>query len=495
MRQAIHIFRKDARHCWPYIAGVMAITAVHAWQGSVELPDLRGNFGPDLSGVLLALLMVLAWWFAIGAAVHGESLIGDRQFWTTRPYSWKSLLAAKLLFVAAFLALPLLLSDCIILLESAFNPLELIPGLLWRQCWFAGFLVLPFVVAALTRATRELALAGLVFYVAAIITIAAVSSHFNRNEGVVFLAIPGWFSGTAPWLLTVAAFSLAVWQYARRRTIPIRVCAIALGGLAPLVIVLSLKSEAPTHPVAREDDPKYRNVTVQLAGDTGDRHGQLLSIPVRFSGWPRDLTSYDLMRVTATAPGTGTQVWTRERPNPSMSPASDGRDLIWLSIDDPKMLSVQKVDLSLFLYLSLYERQGTAEVGPERGWARVPGFGAVRLVEDAQGGHVVWRTALKPGDAGWRYGIGDAKSELVADAYWPAAGGFLGPSPAWFAISPVHSYAGPYVVRRSRVTVAKSDEGIAAVRQPSPYPLVFTAKRLIAAFPRQLKIPNVQMAP
>ena len=169
--------------------------------------------------------------------------------------------------------------------------------------------------------------------------------------------------------------------------------------------------------------------------------------------------------------------------------------MIWLSIDDPKMLSVQKVDLSLFLYLSLYERQGTAEVGPERGWARVPGFGAVRLVEDAQGGHVVWRTALKPGDAGWRYGIGDAKSELVADAYWPAAGGFLGPSPAWFAISPVHSYAGPYVVRRSRVTVAKSDEGIAAVRQPSPYPLVFTAKRLIAAFPRQLKIPNVQMAP
>ncbi|MGD0049519.1 MAG: hypothetical protein ABSE42_21210 [Bryobacteraceae bacterium] len=493
MRQAIHIFRKDARHCWPYIAGVTAITAVHAWQGSVELPDLRGNFGPDMSGVLLALLMVLAWWFAIGAAVHGESLIGDRQFWTTRPYSWKSLLAAKLLFVAAFLALPLLLSDCIILLASAYNPLELIPGLLWRQCWFAGFLVLPFALAALTRATRELALAGLVFYVVAIISITAVSSHFNRNEGVVILGRPGWISDIAPWLLAAAAFSLAVWQYARRRTIPIRVCAIALGGLAPLVIVVSLSSVAPTYPVAREDDPRYRNVTVQLAADAGDRRAQLMSIPVRFSGWPRGLMSYELMRVTATAPETGSQVWTRERPNPSMSTASDGRDLIWLSIDDPKMLTVQKVDLSLFLYLRLYERQGTAEVRPERGWARVPGFGAVRLVEGAQGGHVVWRTALKPGEMGWVYGLGDAKSELVADAYWPEAGGSLSPSPAWFAISPVHSYAGTYVVRRPRVTVVKSDEGIAAVRQPSPYPLVFTAKRLVAAFPRQLKIPGVRL--
>jgi len=40
MRQAIHIFRKDARHCWPYIAAVVALTAAHAQgQGSLEPPD------------------------------------------------------------------------------------------------------------------------------------------------------------------------------------------------------------------------------------------------------------------------------------------------------------------------------------------------------------------------------------------------------------------------------------------------------------------------
>ena len=40
MRQAMHIFRKDVRHCWPYIGAVMALTAVHAQGlGSLEPTD------------------------------------------------------------------------------------------------------------------------------------------------------------------------------------------------------------------------------------------------------------------------------------------------------------------------------------------------------------------------------------------------------------------------------------------------------------------------
>jgi len=488
MRQAIHIFRKDARHCWPYIAGVTAITAVHAWQGSVELPDLRGNFGPDMSGVLLALLMVLAWWFAIGAAVHGESLIGDRQFWTTRPYSWKSLLAAKLLFVAAFLALPLLLSDCIILLASAYNPLELIPGLLWRQCWFAGFLVLPFALAALTRATRELALAGLVFYVVAIISITAVSSHFNRNEGVVILGRPGWISDIAPWLLAAAAFSLAVWQYARRRTIPIRVCAIALGGLAPLVIVVSLSSVAPTYPVAREDDPRYRNVTVQLAADPGtaipvevdSRTKGWVTIPVKFSGWPRDLANCLVSGVATTAPGA---VYARrvspEYISNTMIATSGGCESLVFSIADIKTQPSQNVDLWASVFLRLY--QG---IQPERGWTRVPGFGNVRCLEDARGVHLIWRTALRPGTPGWAYSLSDGKSDLVTDAEWSGGGAFAWPaSPAFFGMSPVYSYVA------SGLTVVHAS----ATRAPIPRPLVLTIKRLVVTLSRELRIPNIRL--
>jgi hypothetical protein len=245
MRQAIHIFRKDVRHCWPYIAGVIAATAAHAWQASSEASNPSGTV--DMSGALLALLMVLAWWLAIGAAVHGESLVGDRQFWTTRPYSWKSLLAAKLLFVAAFLMLPLLISDYTILRASGFNPLGPIPGLLWRQGWFLAFLILPFVAAALTRATRELVLAGLVFYVVAFAVLASLSIP-TVGIGITRLGRPSRIWDFAPWMMPVAGFALIVWQYARRRTFLVRAFSIALGGLAPVVIAMSLGRMASSVP-------------------------------------------------------------------------------------------------------------------------------------------------------------------------------------------------------------------------------------------------------
>lgn len=484
MRQAIHIFRKDVRHCWPYIAGVLALTAVHAWQESVAVPDFQGNLGTGLTGVLLPLLMVVAWWFAIGASIHGESLIGDRQFWTTRPYSWKSLLTAKLLFIAAFLMLPLLLSDCIILLVSAYNPLTLIPGLLGRQCWFLGFLALPFVLAALTRATRELVLAGLAYYVVSCLGLVVLSSHAaNGTTGVSFVRA-SWTWDFAPWLVSVTGFALVVWQYARRRTILVRVFAIALGGLAPFVMVMSLGRMAPPYPAAREDDPRYRNITVQLAADSIDRRSQSMLIPVEFSGWPRDLMTYQLLRVSATAPETGSQVWTSvDNPRSSMTTTNDGRDLIWLAIDDPGTLSSQKVDLWLSIFFKLYRRQGTAEIGPDQGWTHFPGFGNVRLVEDSRGIHVILRTALKPSTPGWTYSLGDGSSQLVTDAEWRMLTIVWPASPAWFAISPVYSYGA------SGLTVVHAS----VAHAPVPRRLAFTVKRLVANLPRELKIPNVRL--
>jgi len=37
--------------------------------------------------------------------VHAESLVGDRQFWITRPYEWKKLLTAKALSAPAELGI------------------------------------------------------------------------------------------------------------------------------------------------------------------------------------------------------------------------------------------------------------------------------------------------------------------------------------------------------------------------------------------------------
>jgi len=487
MRQAIHIFRKDVRHCWPYIAGVIAISAVYAWQESRVMPDLP-NFAPSLTGILLTLLMVLAWWLAIGAAVHGESPIGDRQFWTTRPYSWKSLLTAKLLCVAAFLMLPLFLSDCVILLASAYNPLTLFPGLLWRQCWLLAFLMLPFVLAALTRATRELVLAGLVFYVVACLGLAVLSSHAANGTAVVYFGRASWTWDAARWLVSVTGFALVVWQYARRRTILVRVFAIALGGLAPFVTVMSLGRTAlpdPAYPAAREDDPRYRNITVQLAADSIDRRSQSMLIPVKFSGWPRDLMTYQLLKVSATAPETGSQVWTSvDNPRSSMTTTNDGRDLIWLSVNDPGTMWPKTVDLRLSVYFRFYQRQGRADMQPDGGWSRVTGFGNVKWLEDAHGSHLIWRTALKPGPPGWTYSLSDGRSDLVTDAEWPGVGIVWPASPAWFAMSPVYSYAA------SGLTEVHAS----VVRARVPRRLVFTTKRLVyTRLYSDLKIPNVRL--
>jgi len=102
MRQVIHIFKKDIRHHWPEIALSLAIVAVFmAYQPRIwtdrpmQLRFFRGliNFLP--------VLMILSWVFLIVRLVQGESLVGDRQFWITRPYEWHKLLAAKLLSIQA----------------------------------------------------------------------------------------------------------------------------------------------------------------------------------------------------------------------------------------------------------------------------------------------------------------------------------------------------------------------------------------------------------
>jgi ABC-type transport system involved in multi-copper enzyme maturation permease subunit len=173
MRQAIHTFRKDTRRSVPYIAVVSGITALLAiltprWT-SVYISETRPlNTTVDL----LQLLLPVAWWFTIALLVQGESLVGDRQFWLTRPYSRWSLLFAKILFCVVFLTAPMLAGDCLVLSAEGFSPTALIPGLLWRHCVLADtFMLAAMTLAALTRNTRQFVIAcfllAIGFFVAA----------------------------------------------------------------------------------------------------------------------------------------------------------------------------------------------------------------------------------------------------------------------------------------------------------------------------------------
>src|SRR5689334_17907841 len=153
MREALHIFRKDVRALWAQILIALA---------AASLPVLVRD--PQQSDRLIGVL-VLARWFLVVSAVHQEKLVGDREWWLTRPNSWKSLLTAKLLLIAAFVQIPLLFSDLAILTSDG---LQIAWGrLAARQIQLAIALVLPAAaVAAITPGLASFGLAVLAIWIA-----------------------------------------------------------------------------------------------------------------------------------------------------------------------------------------------------------------------------------------------------------------------------------------------------------------------------------------
>src|ERR1043166_191352 len=99
MRQALHIFRKDIRCLWWEILVVEALAIGYTFVKS-ESHDILYVNG----------LLPLAWIYLVVRVILQEPLPGDRQFWITRPYAWRSLLGAKALFVIAVINLPRLIS-------------------------------------------------------------------------------------------------------------------------------------------------------------------------------------------------------------------------------------------------------------------------------------------------------------------------------------------------------------------------------------------------
>ena len=168
MNQVLHIFRKDARHLWREIAASLALLVAFAW---LDIRSWSQPYGAMATGVsvllsaemlpgLVNLLLPVSWIFLIVRVVQGESLVGDRQFWVTRPYDWKQLLAAKALFVLTFVNFPLLLADAFLLAHAGFHPTHYLAGLLWLQLmWILFLFVWLTALAAVTNSVAQMLLA------------------------------------------------------------------------------------------------------------------------------------------------------------------------------------------------------------------------------------------------------------------------------------------------------------------------------------------------
>ena len=93
----------------------------------------------------------MSWWLLTARVVHDEPLIGDRQFWLTRPYEWKKLLAAKALFLACWVGLSYLVAQTVVLIQAGFSPREHFAALLGKVLFDLAIFFLPmFVLAAVT---------------------------------------------------------------------------------------------------------------------------------------------------------------------------------------------------------------------------------------------------------------------------------------------------------------------------------------------------------
>jgi hypothetical protein len=236
MQKTLRIFRKDTRHLWPEILLTLALTLGFALTEHYLWPTFSSISGAGVYRTLtmwINVLMPIAWWLLIARAVHDESLVGDLQFWVTRPYGWQRVLTAKLLFLAAFILVPFLLAQCYLLHQAGLHPLAVLPGLLLKLLILFAFLLLP--LLALSTVTASLTRMLLVFI--GFFIYLGLATYFST---LILPNSPPWTPGTGSsnleWfalLLPVTGAVVTLLQYARRRTL------LSSGILVGLVLVLT----------------------------------------------------------------------------------------------------------------------------------------------------------------------------------------------------------------------------------------------------------------
>ncbi len=289
MNQSVHIFRKDARHLWPEILVSLALLGALLW----VTPHNHGTPDPDvpwlypLLGGFLKFLIPVTWLVLISRLVHDEPLVGDRQYWITRPYTWYGLLGAKLLFLVAFVYLPLFLVQAILLHHAGLHPLLAGGPFLKNFGYLTAIFILPMLaLAAVTSTFIRFALSVLaaIVYLIAAITVAAFVAPSK-------LAVPymGYVEGT---LLVAVPLAALLLQYAYRRTALARALLIATPAVAFLLILATPAATLIGHEYATalplhgtfDPNPGYQ---VTEPGEPAIARGKvLLQLPVVIGGLP-----------------------------------------------------------------------------------------------------------------------------------------------------------------------------------------------------------------
>lgn len=231
MNQIFHIFRKDIRHHWMEILLCQAALVAFCWN-AVRGWSERIDFRLDILSTVIGVLLPLTWGFLVFRIVQSETLVGDRQFWITRPYQWKKLLAEKILFVLLFLSLPLLIAGAVLLIKAGFSPVPHILGLLWMQLLLIQIPFLP--LMALAAVTRNLA-QGLLALLLVLLSIAGIAA---LDYAMTSLGFPSGDIDVLQSLIMIIVCVVAIGlQYTQRKTGQSRAW-LAGGAVAAILVML-----------------------------------------------------------------------------------------------------------------------------------------------------------------------------------------------------------------------------------------------------------------
>ena len=368
MTQVLHMFRKDMRRHWPEILISLALLALFTrralnfWEAEAyELLSYSiSRFFFALSGRYIPFFLVLSWIFLILRVVQGETLVGDRQWWVTKPYVWWELLLSKLFFVFLFISVPLLHVHLLLLHQAGFSVLPNLGRLVLMQ------FTLPFIVIACTLAlastTRNLAqaLLGAGIVVLALIIGLSLDSLFSQSAG------DGPF--LVDWIVSLLFFGsilvVPVWQYARRRTRTSRVTIAGCSGAALVLSLIPFSRVEQVYPLLAIKDSPAQLATLPIAEHLENTPGLpsfgsavVLSIPVNVSGIaPGSVVLVDRMKLTVD-PGEDsgwTQGWVGEYHQ--LWPESQRESLTYdVKRKDYETIAAKPLNLHIQLALSEYQ--------------------------------------------------------------------------------------------------------------------------------------------
>ena len=329
----------------------------------------------------------MIWVVLITSLIQAERLVGLNQFWTTRPYEWSKLIAAKCYFLLAFLYLPLVVSQILLLHQAHLSIAQSIPALLHNLLIFTVVFVLPVVcAAALTRSIGQAMLVLLVF----IAMLAAVASF------------PTQFKGLAPrsllplQLFLIAAVLLAalINQYRNRttgRSLNILVLAPVLTLLLQVTVpgtsLAAYEYPLPTSPApvsVQFDSNPLRAFGTPLPSDPDTR---LFHLPLLLSGIGSS-TSFALDGHRLTLTGTNGYQWQSpwlSQAGTLASSQSSGQITAYSEFSIPKSvydrLAGSPVSLHIEFALTQLQDQPPVESTLSTAGARIPGLGFCLLDE------------------------------------------------------------------------------------------------------------------